>query len=92
MWRRLKAFNQVIDIANHINLKPKKAPDPHGVKWWNEECMAACALVYHAPTEVAHRQVFWELHHTIRKAKHSWVHNLLNSADATADIWQMSKV
>ena len=49
LWRRLKAFDCAVDTANRKNLKPKKTPDPHGVKRWNEECTAARALVYHAP-------------------------------------------
>jgi hypothetical protein len=69
LWRRLKAFNHAIDAANWKNLKPKRNPDPRGVRWWNEECTAACALIYHALASEMCRQAFRKLRHTIKKAK-----------------------
>jgi hypothetical protein len=71
LWRRLKAFDQAIDNANKKNLKPKKNPDPRGVKWWNDECTAARTLVYHAPNGEARRKAFRELRRTIKRAKRS---------------------
>ena len=50
LWRRLKAFDHAINTANQKNLKLKKTPNPRRVKWWNKECIAIRALVYHAPT------------------------------------------
>jgi hypothetical protein len=92
LWRCLKAFDNTIDIASKTTLKPKKNPDLRGVKWWNNEYMAAHTLVYHAPTGAAHQQAFRELHHTIKWAKHTWGHNVLNGADSTTYIWRMAKV
>ena len=92
LWQRLKAFDHAVDHANKTNLKPKKSPDPRGVKWWNEECTTARTLVYHAPNGEARRQAFRELRRTIKKAKRSWGHEVLNSADSAAHIWRMAKV
>jgi hypothetical protein len=91
-WKCLKAFNYAINTANRKNLKPKRNPDPRGVHWWNEECTAACALVYHAPSDETRHQAFHELRHTIKKAKRTWADNLLNSIDSVADMWRMAKV
>ena len=92
LWRRLTAFNNAIDTTNRTNLKPRKNPDPRGVKWWNDECTAARSLVYHAPTGEARRQAFKELRRTIKKAKRTWGHEVLNGADSAAYIWRMAKV
>ena len=86
------AFDNAIDTTNRTNLKPKKNPDPRGMKWWNDEYTAAHSLVYHAPTGEAHWQAFKELRRTIIKAKHTWGHKVLNGADSTAYIWRMAKV
>jgi hypothetical protein len=92
LWRRLKAFDHTIDTANRKNLKPKRNPNLWGVCWWNEECMAARALVYHTLSGETCHQAFRKLHHTIKKAKQTWANNLLNSVDSAADIWHMAKV
>jgi hypothetical protein len=92
LWRRLKAFDTTIKTASKMTLKPRKNPDPHRVKWWNDECTAACTLVYHAPNGAARQQAFWELCHTIKRAKRTWGHEVLNGANGAAYIWHMAKV
>jgi hypothetical protein len=92
LLRRLKAFDHAIDTANRKNLKPKRNPNPRGVHWWNEECTAARALVYHAQTGEIRRQAFRDLRQIIKKAKRSWADNLLNNIDSVADMWRMAKV
>jgi hypothetical protein len=92
LMRRLQAFDHTINTTNQKNLKPKRNPDPRGVRWWNEECTAARALVYHAPSGETRRQAFRELHHTIKRAKRTWADALLNNVDSAAYMWRMAKV
>ena len=92
LWRRLKAFDTAIETASKMTLKPRKNPDPRGVKWWNDECTAARTPVYHAPNGAARWQAFQELRHTIKRAKRTWGHKVLNGADGATYIWRMAKV
>jgi len=37
-----------IDFASAKVFYPKRAPDPCGVCWWNQDCAAALSIVYHS--------------------------------------------
>ena len=45
----LRLFNDAIAQANCLTLKTQCPHKPHGVQWWNEDCMASHVAAHSAP-------------------------------------------
>ena len=65
----LKAFNDVIQEANRRTLKPKRAPDLNGARWWNDTCSMAHMLARSAPDGNARRTASAHLKRTVIATK-----------------------
>ena len=75
-----------MDRASAANFKPRRAPDPRGVRWWNPDCDVALHSVHSSrgkPCKIAVRH----LRHTIAASKHNWSHSFLHHT--TSDkLWE----
>ena len=75
-----------MDQASAENFKPRRAPDPRGVRWWNPDCDVALHSV-HASRGKPRKQAVKHLRCTIAASKRNWSHSFLHHT--TADkLWE----
>ena len=75
-----------MDRASAENFKPRRAPDPRGVRWWNPDCDVALHSV-HASRGEPCKQAVRHLRRTIAASKRNWSHSFLHHT--TADkLWE----
>ena len=66
-----------MDHASAENFKPRHAPDPRGVRWWNPDCDIALHSV-HASRGTQRKEAVKHLRRTIAASKRNWSHSFLH--------------
>jgi Endonuclease-reverse transcriptase len=69
--------------------KPRKAPDPRGARWWNDDCLAALRAYKACPPEEK-PGLYAALRHTITKAKRNSANEFLDHCNAD-NLWKATR-
>jgi len=75
-----------INFASSRVFPPKCAPDPQGVRWWNQDCAVALSLV-HSACGAAKVKPIKHLRQTIAAAKRTWAHDFLHHT-TSENLWE----
>ena len=61
-------LHEDIDYASAQVFSKRRSPDPHGVRWWNQDCAVALTTVYHSHGQ-PRKEAICKLRHVIASAK-----------------------
>jgi len=75
-----------IDLASSRVFSPHRAPDPRGIRWWDQDCTAALTAVYHS-TSPPRKLAVKALRRTIAASKRKWAHDFLHHT-TSENLWE----
>jgi Reverse transcriptase (RNA-dependent DNA polymerase)/Endonuclease-reverse transcriptase len=84
--------DRLLDDINGVcatMFRPRKTPDPKGVRWWNVECSTALAMVTSCQGQERQRAAK-AFRITLADAKRAWGEALLHQTDAP-NLWQATR-
>ena len=84
-----QSLHEDIDRASASVFPKRRAPDPRGVRWWNERCSAALTLV-RTSQGGDRRWAVRELRNVLGQAKRDWAHDYLHNATST-HLWTAAR-
>ena len=88
----VKTFEDTIETACKMTLKPKHAPDPRGAMWWTDDCTCAHITARSAQDGIERQEAMRALRRALMKVKREWAHQRLHEAENSGDIWCMTQI